>query len=529
MSINLPQASSNICTKEKSIDMHAEQQVLNHISRRLNSTIGIEIPSKNCDIFCKTFESLCIGNCFFKSHDLECDIADLYRLHEKIAQVLKMFKNQRFLRAKIKIGDMRVNLKINRNDEPFATKDEIAQGFSSINLSENQDFGNSRVKVLEKQIESLELRLEIMSLGNVFFENYPESTGFQQFNETFDIKSTTEECDWNVRKFAIYQQKMLVEKEWDLFDAKILKAKYQKKLKKISAKKVKLQEQETHLRKENLDLEKEKSLMDKQKKAFETQKSRFQTQNQSRLQALKAFLSEVPYSPADLSINEHSPPIEISTIDTEISHLKQELQDLELQYKSKNSPNKQIIESQIEHVKTQLTTFRSMKVLQFKKNPLTKFPNSPNNLLEKSFSPKTFKKFDYKIDDLSMIKHEESDSELRKQLRIKELRIREKEEDVYNIEQRALKFWLNNLDTKEIIINLQTALTDTRRSKERYENRMEFFEKKKMELQSKVDEIVRREREIQKKKEILSEEKEDFEQEKREFLGKISNLIRVLE
>ena len=526
MSIIPKKNIANQLISEDSFDNGTESKVLALITERLKKTIGIEICSKNCDLFCKTLEAVCIEKCLLKSHNLECDISELYKIIERLTQIINLFQNQRFLKAKIKFSDMRINLKINRNNEPMCSKTDVQRCISDPDMHGNAFLRQNRVLALENQVKDLEFKLELGIGNNYFIESYPELPEVWHYNETIEIKDfpNSNEC-YSINKFVAYQNKILLEKEWDAFDSKILKAKYQKKLKKISAKKLKLHEQETYLRKENLELEKEKSALDKMKKSFDA----LQSKNQSKIQILRQFLSGIPSNLIQNTLKEDS--IDMSTIDTEISQLKQELKGLEMQYKSKSILNKQNIEAQMEHIKNQLLTYRSMKALQDSKHNNSKLQLPSSNILEKSFSPKNLnRKFDYsKIEDLSHIKSEETDNQLRRQLRVKDLRIREKEEEVYIHEQRALNFWLNNLETKEVISNTQKALAELKRAREKYESRLEFFEKKKLELQNKLDEIFRRESEMQEMKDLFEKEKEDFEIDKCKFIERIHNLIKLLE
>ena len=518
---------------DESIDHNAEKIILNYICERLKNTLKIVLPWKNSDLFCKGLETLCFGKCILKVHDIECILYDIYKLNQKIQQIIELSQQQKQLKAKIKINDMRINLKINRNNEPFCDKTEITEAFFNIFDIKEKSTDKNYVKLLEDKIRDLEFKLEL-SLTDYQIEGVSDYSEIVLNEIAIDYKLLSDDYNerLSIKKLALAQNKILSDKEWDAMDVKLLKAKCQKKLKKIAGKKIKIGEQELTMRKKNIDLEKEKNSLEKQKSLMESQKIKLQNQTQIKIHALKTFVADVRLYLNYSIDSEENQSLDLSTIDTEISNLKEDLKKLEAQYKSKNNLNNKTIETQMEHIKTQLTSYRSLKVLQTSPKPYKSITNSasPTFMLDKNLSPNALhrKKFNFNIVDLSGIKNEE-DNELRKYLRVKELRIKDREEEVYTNEQRALNFWINTLEHREIIINVQKALTDLKKSKEKYENRIEFYEKKKFELQNRLDEIIRRENEISNSKEELANEKDSFEQEKRVFLGKINALLKVIE
>jgi hypothetical protein len=507
-----------------------EQKVLSYISERLENTLGIKLPCSSSTVFCKAIESICIDKCSLKSHDIECNVYELHLLIDKLNQLIEVSQYQKYLRSKIKINDMRINLRISNNSEGLASKTEISKGFSEV-LDCNEI---NRVGLLEKRLGDLEFKLEMQFLNgtDLYLPLVPEPESFAVEPRIIKFSENSTE-NFTIKKFAYSQHKVIQEKEWEAFEAKVLKSKYQKKLKKLSTQKLKVSEKEITIQKKNLEIEKQKIQLEALKSSIESQKSKQSAQISLKIQAIKDFISEnLVFLNSSISI-ENEESLDTSKIESKISDLQAEYKDLENLYRKGSSSNLKTIEGQLDHIKTQLTTYRSLRVLYWaKSNNKTLSTNTsfPAPIVSQYLSPRHGKNYRHeRIDDMSSIKQDEVDTELRKQLRVKELRIKEREEEAFINEQRAIKYWDHSLDTQTFAVNAIAALNELKKLKDKYENRLEFFDKKKMELCNKIEEISRREHQLLQLKQNLDEDKEKFEHEKHYFITKANKLLKSLE
>lgn len=514
-----------------------ETNVLKAISERLKPVFSQEIPSKDVNVLCKFLENICTGTCALKVHDVECRISDLLSLHEKLENVIRQSQDQKLFKAKLKLLDFRVNVKVVRNDETISSKSEISQNLSR--LSEEDQHVN-KIKILEEKIRDLEFKLQIAHMQEAFedFPKIPETFELQvpeKFNVFCGPGPSSE--FYSMKKYAVCQAKLLIEKEWECFDTKQAKLKYHKKLKKLSVKKAKLAEIEARQRKRTLELEKEKEALDRGKIGLESTKNKFNAQNNGKIAAVKTFLVEISsFLNFSFTSEENSMQKSFNTstdminVESEISQLERELKILESQFKSRNVLDKNNLERQMEHIKNRLTYLRGLKAMQCASKNNNTFSTASNTPFFERLSPVFTKKLSpNKREEVIIGKVLDEDTELRRQLRIKELRIKEREEEVLIHEERAMKYWERNLDTKEIIKNAEQALSELKRMKDKYENRLEFFDKKKLELQEKLNEILRREGEFFDMRKEFDLEKEKYEHEKQSFIGKVKTLQSILE
>jgi hypothetical protein len=524
--------------EEVEVDREVEKVVLREIAGRLRRTFGFLIPCKSVDMLCQAIESISVDKCVLKTHDVECTLSALYNLHEKVAKIIEIGQQNRVHKAKLKIGDLRVNVKVTRNDEAMPSKAEISAQMLIYDSDQKVESSEAKIKRLEKRIEELEFGLEFK---NLLINESKDEEYCEEFNLDSNILKMPQTDEFlGIRKFTVQQAKVLIDKEWDAFDIKILKAKSQKKLKKLNLKKNKIQETELALRRKNLDIEKEKLALENSKNGFESQKSRFASQMNIKVTSLRSFTNDLSaflhlsFNSDDLSNIEVNPE-EIVDLDAEIGQLQQALKDLEIQYKCRSPGNRSQLESQMEHVKNQINTLKSLKVIKnATKTNTFSTTGSSNQLLDKSLSPKNIKSKKPPISKLSITfeepeKRDEKDNELRRQLRIKELRIKEREEEAFINEERCLKYWDKNLDDKMVIENAKLALTEYKRYKDKYENRVDFAEKKILELNRQLADISRRESEFVQSKNIFDEEKRDYEKEKQEIANKVNALLKLLE
>lgn len=502
--------------------------LLKALAVRFQSILGGLVPHSCFEGFCEAVENLVVDTCVMKIHDVEVNVSDLYRLREKITKIIEFNFHQKFFRTKIKIGTMRVNLKVNRNDEAFPSKNEISDLFmTQFNIDHIPQ--DAYIDKLEKRILQLEHKLNAIQIPeylNAFPDTSPSAEDFKDFQAPVSSFTDASNQYFNNKKFALVQLKLLNDKEWDAFDAKILKAKCSKKLKKLSIKKSKLTETENSLRKKNIELEKEKNLLEKAKEAFDSQKSRFLSLNQSRLAALSEFISELGCQNLSISLEEPSTILkpDLASIDTELNELSAELKTLEFQYKSRKSLNQYQIASQIEHVKNRVSTLKSLKAIQNLSKPSIS-TNSSSYHIDKSLSPRNAYNAEKKIAN----KPDVNETELRRQLRVKELRIKEREEEILDHEEKMMRYWQENLECKDVIKNTLKAFEEFRCFKDKYERRIDFVEKKRLELQETLIEIGRRENDLVSLKAAIESEKTEIEQQKQDLASKVRQLIVVLE
>ncbi|OMJ84350.1 hypothetical protein SteCoe_14576 [Stentor coeruleus] len=513
-----------------------ETNMLKAISERLKLVFGQEIPSKDVNVLCKFLENICTGTCAIKVHDIECRVSDLLSLHEKLENIIRQAQDQKLFKAKLKLLNFRVNVKVMRNDETLSSKSEISQNLSR--LGEEDNYVN-KIQVLEEKIRDLEFKLQIAHMQEAF-EDFPKipETFELQVPEKFDVfcgPGPSSEF-YSMRKYAVCQAKLLVEKEWECFDAKQAKIKYHKKLKKLSVKKAKLAEIEARQRKRTLELEKEKETLDRGKIWLESTKNKFNAQNNHKIAAIKTFLIEISsflnfsFTSEENSMQKSNTSIDMINVDSEISQLERELKILESQFKSRNVLDKSNLERQMEHIKNRLTYLRGLKAMQCASKNNNTFSTASNTPFFERLSPVFTKKIaPNKREEVIIGKVIDEDTELRRQLRVKELRIKEREEEVLIHEERAMKYWERNLETKEIIKNAELAMSELKRMKDKYENRLEFFDKKKLELQEKLNEILRREGELFDMRKEFDLEKDKFEHEKQSFIGKVKTMQNILE
>lgn len=507
----------------------SDKKLLNYLSIRLSPCLGVTLPSENLENFCRVIENLCITTCVFNSHDIECSLSDLLTLKEKLTRIISYNSQQGYFRAKLKFCSLRFNLKINRLDEGLGSKSEIAEMFLNENLNLNTSMNTDYIKKLETKVEELEFLLELEKIGD-YVKYYPkylkndDVLGYET-KKSVIFKFDNQEF-FNLKKFAAMQCKIINEKEFDAFDAKILKAKYAKKLKKLGLKKNRLNETETLLRKKNLEIEKEKNFIENGFESLDLQKSKFNSQVQQKLSALNSFLTEISYINLTTSQDETSFPsivLENTNIDSELIDLSQELKNLEFQYKSRKSLNRNTIESQIEKVKNRVSALKSLKAIQNISKP--SISTSPSSFYEKNLSPRQFKP---RIEE-GKNRVECNETELRRQLRIKELRMKEKEEEILEHEERNLKYWKDNIKPNEVLNSALVALNHFKEYRDKYERRVEFVEKKRLELQETLNEIAKREAMLEELGKSIEFEQGELDLKRNELGNKVKVLIQVLE
>jgi hypothetical protein len=527
--------NSEVSLYDCSFSSDSDVLLLKALSLRLSNTFGLPIPFKNFEVFCRTIENLTVGTCNLMSHDIECSLSELYGLREKICRIIQCNNQQSFFRTRIKFGALRFNLKINRNDEGLGSKDEISQMFSDVLFRRDRFERDEYLQKLEKNVIDLEFELEKAKISE-YLKSFPKETDKQEvlMHETkknVRLQFFSQEF-FNLKKFAAMQCRIINEKEFDAFDTKILKAKFQKKLKKMSIKKSRLIDIENQLRKKNLEIEKEKTTLEKNFETFESQKSKQNSLMQQKLSALSNFLNDLGifyYSQEDqLSISLKSPgqSMEISNIDTELKDLSSELKTLEFQYKSRRSLNKNTLESQIEKVKNRISTLKSFKVIQNVSKPSQS--TSSSSFLDKNLSPRHFQGFQSKPEDFHN-RPEQNDSELRRQLRVKELRIKEKEEEILDHEARIIEYWKDSLQPNEVLSSALKALNDFKEYRDKYERRVDFVEKKRLELQDTLNEITKRENQLEELRKTVESEQEQLDSNKFDLSSKVKNLMQILD
>lgn len=532
--MRIPKLNSQIKveTEEKLYEFKVTSEndlvLLNALAVRFQSIFGVLVPHKCFEGFCEAVEKLVVGTCVLKLHEIELNASDLYKLREKLTKIIDFNSQQKFFRTKFKIGTMRVNLKVNRNDEAFPSKTEISELFmTQFNIGQNSK--DVYIDKLEKRVLQLEHKLDMSQISE-YFQAFPETCpaidNFKDFQAPISSFTDPSNQYFNNKRLVQVQLKIINDKEWDAFDAKILKAKYSKKLKKLSIKKSKLTETENALRKKNIELEKEKNLLEKAKETFDSQKSKFSALNQSRLAALSEFISELGCQNLSISLEEASTILkpDLVSIDAELIELSTELKNLEFQYKSRKSLNQHQIASQIEHVKNRVSSLKSLKAIQNLSKPSMSTNTSSFNI-DKSLSPRNA----YNAEKIINTKPDCNETELRRQLRIKELRIKEKEEEIFDHEEKMMNYWKENLECKDVIKNTLKAFEEFRCFKDKYERRIEFVEKKRLELQETLNEIGRRENDLISLKAAIENEKIETEQQKQDLASKVRQLIIVLE
>ena len=508
---------------------------------------------------------------------IECRLSELYQFRDDIEKVIQKVESDFFYVSKLAIGKLNLELKVKQRDSPMINKGKIAQTLTEIEreakevTSKSKDFeffNNFFVELQERMYENAE------SFDMVFVKS----------NEKPD-KKLKFVSEVENRLFSVYKAEedtKLRELEWQIMTVNIKKSVYNDQLKKLAAREQELSKYSQSIRRDTLKNAKDRQMLEEQLETCEEQKiqneqlfnHKVECINET-LEMLSEFSFEATSSPGDI-LTEAAKSPKIMT--DEIQSLEKQLKDLEHEFRNSKHPESlEALQTKITRIKSSILNYKSIQALQKTERTssalrqhMNRIEKQMDNSIEApgkgSFmssgsesSLKTVKKlpqhplpasirmsplrkleapqakFNFNANEVrtptrgkKMFVGESPRSVTSGNIRVLEVLLKEKEEELEAEEKKIQEMWLENLDDSRLVQRLQMEISEYRRKRDENFKIRENLERDRAEVMERVKGIETKEIEIAEIKKEIEEQKQRFDEFKKPISDKLQWLKEML-
>lgn len=547
------------------------------LSKDLYKSLNLSIPTSSYSAFLNTIQSAIIGESN-KSlfYSIECESYELYQLIADTEKILNHVEQGNASEGKLKLKQFKFNVKIRKNEYLELEKQQISEVFKEIYEIQLDPDVSHYIAILKQQVRDL----ENTPLHTEEFENCIED--FKEYNEKFEISPPSENlCTEEIITIRLQkQQKILIdEKAWEVKIAGHLKEKNRIKQKKLKEKQYELNELERNFKKKNLEIEKERHELDRLKDAYYREKKKISIAMEGKSKKLCEVIGELSENFTSFELMGKVSPItetdmlsdisymsdcdtsfdNSSTQESDSKQLQQRISELEGQYKYLQTPDSQEkAQRELDTLRNSLTKIRASNVLKssmvnqkkflstrtsshsltepnFKKTlqgQITLFsPRKRVNITEafKTNSTPKANSQHFAFTEIMPKESEEDDKELRRYLRIQELKLKEKEEKLEKDKEKAMLTWMKLPNANELIPMVQKEILESKKKTEEAEKKLLDYERKVLEFNKKNEENKKKEADLDGKIREVSMMKERLDEEKAIVLDKLERLKGELE
>lgn len=470
-----------------------------------------------------------------KDFKISVKLDELHQIRNEISKILELTEKKITNVAKIKIGE--INLELDIIDSMIlTTKKEIVSGFADKNFG--SDIQSAYIRQLENELDDLNYKVFHNSgtdlLEKAMFESYTESFPLEypisKHSVAFDFRSNFHtqasiEIEYKTMRCLNNSRKEYVnELEWEMAQAKLVKINYEEKTKSLDEKEKKISKYVKSIHEE----------IQKKLKALEVEKNKVKVEHEKaeriiaymrkfREQVMRIKDGFVIQEPLNITIStpiatpKHTPKPSID----ETTIIEQEITQLELELEEANDKNSLIFK--INHLRNKLSSLRSAKVLNSETNikrfnTFSRTPRQNNTVTPKSLNSskldlsinlqnipvpctpkigtKRFTCFTKRVHDQSPeicyqettrtnlvqspIQEFAKEENLVKALELKEARLRKKEEELNKLEITLQNTWMKVPNANELIPLVRAQMSY-------YENKCKSLEK----AQGDIDKLIK--------------------------------------
>lgn len=508
---------------------------------------------------------------------VECRLSELYQFRDELEKVLKKIEAEFFCTATISVGKLNLELKVNKRDSPIINKAKIAQGIGeSDRVLKSQGNNLMNFEVFSKYFKDLESTLNEVQENNLVFIKHPEVKHEKRLKFVGEVEN---------RLFSIYKAEedtKLRELEWQIMTVNIKKSLYNDELKKLAVREQELSKFSRTVRNDTLKNAKTRQQLEEELENLEQERytneilfnKKVESINEA-LQMLEGCRFEITESPHDIMIEVSKSP---KVMNDEIQSLEKQLKDLEYEFRNSRHPESlEALQTNITRIKSSILNYKSIQALQktertssalrhnmniFDKQldtstegpahrgsfistgsdssfkGLRKIPQRP---LPAAIRMSPLKKLDVPAQKFNFNEvrtptrgkvktfiSESPRSVTSGNLKVLEIILKEKEEELEAEEKKLQEMWMENLEDGKLVQTLKGEITEYRRKRDENYRVRELLEKDKSEVQERMAVVKSKEIEINEIREQILEQKQKFEDFKKPICDKLEWLKEML-
>lgn len=508
---------------------------------------------------------------------IECRLSELYQFRDELEKTLKKVEAEFFYTAKISIGKLNLELKVTKRDSPMVNKAKIAKGLNEFNVVDNnQESCLTSLEIFNKYFKDLEHSMTEAQKFNLVFVKHPEVKPEKRLKFVGEVEN---------RLFSIYKAEedtKLRELEWQIMTVNIKKSLYNDELKKLALREQELSKFSRTVRNDTLKNAKVREQLEEEQENLESQRYSNEVIFNKKVESINDVLQmlegckfEVTESPHDIMIEACKSP---KVMNDEIQALEKQLKDLEYEFRNSKHPESlEALQTNITRIKSSILNYKSIQALQ--KTERTSSALRHNiNIVDKQMdssldgpvhrgsfmssgsesSMKTVRKIPQRplpaairmspLKKLDVPQQKFNFNEIRtptrgkvktfisesprsvasSNIKVLEVLLREREEELEAEEKKLQEMWMENLEDGKLVQTLKGEITEYRRKRDENYKMRELLERDKSEYQEKLNAIKLKEREISDMYEDILEQKQRFENFKKPICEKLDWLKEML-
>ena len=513
---------------------------------------------------------------------IECRLAELYQFKEDIELFIKRVENESNVYSNIYFGGLKLNIKVITEDSPFPTKKYISQEVSNNayrKFSEKGTYLND-FSFLDGYFNTIE-----EDMTNSFKHIKSDIFFIKGATEEFSSKFIVEMQKYATDKFKAGEASRLKEVEWHMAEIKSKKSNYNDKIKLLEIKESDLQRFSKRISEQTVKNVKESENLECMVEDFEARKYNQELLFNKKIEYINEALQIIEDSKCEVLSPDMKPPTQEpimspKKVTDDIKTLENKLMQLEKEYKTSRVPeNLESLQTSMNRIKNSLLNLKSLNVLQKNERtssairnnlnrmdkPIdnsTDFTNSrnslasnhsdtnlklhkklPHNLLPASIRISPLRKLEISTSkvnvselnphnkrksSLTVMESPRNDLQASKHLRVKELILREREEELEIEEKKLQEIWSNTPQGREMIPVLQQEVFEYRKMRQELYHQRDALAKDQEVASEKIKRIELKEGKIKAIKKDLVQQKIKFELEKKPVAEKLDWLKNML-
>lgn len=568
--------------------LRGQASVLTYISNQLSQTFSMPFPSDSCENLMQKLKSVLLQKeDFFLIKTIECSLNDLYRLQSDTEKIISKHEQGLQNEGRLKLRRLKLNIKLLKSESQSSQKDFLSQMFTDFFGTSVNNRVTQYISALQEELKEAKTpnkqEFNFIESNQVFESNFLENLQEYDDRPEFTRNSSMNTQEMIELRFQKQQRRLIKEKEWEKHQILLMKERCQIKKKKIKAKELEQTEIQNHLKKKNLEIEKERQELDRLKNNYYKEKERIKNCHDIKSRKISDAINELA-STVDLTetygkispITETDAISDISYIsdsdasfdnssinETDLNQLQKRIVEIETLYKVENNPQIQDrLRKELDSLKNSHSMLRSQNILKSSSNSQRKFNSFRNltlndNALRSSLpasissipyvatsTPKSRASLNlnyrsgpksntatpkstsiqFKFDEIMPKEKQEEDLELRKFLRVQEVRLKEKEERIEK-ERVGLIEKLKKLPyADDAIPFLKKEIFEFQRKNQELEKKLKEVENREYLIESRESRLARGEQELEIKNKEIQEIKIRLEDEKASVIQTLGKL-----
>jgi hypothetical protein len=528
--------------------------------------IGIDTYSS------ETFNNTRNSNHQTQAYKIECQLSQLHQLKDDLENFIKSVESNCEPKAKIKFGDLDLDIKVTSVDTLYSDKSQISQEFSKVSLKDYTDNFVALPGLFQEYFKTIE---------SDSYDCYISNSSFFKIKINPNIKFITEYEKRLESNLKSQLNTKINELEWEIQKTKSKKANWSSKLKALEAKENDLQRFSKNISDQTVKIAKEKEALEYEIESFErikysnsiifNQKVEYinetlkvieDAEYESLLGTLIGSNSSQDHLKDDTKALENQLkklenefrfskfPENIESLQTNINRVKNSLLNLKsLDTLQKTERTSSIIRNNISKIEknldtsTDCTVSRTSFVSNHSDTPKSKPQKIFHHPLPASIRNSPLKKLEIatpivKPSELTGLSKRQSpfpisatpknSADTNKYNRVKEQILREREEDLETEELKLQSIWMNVPEGKLMIPLIQNEISEYRNLKKDLLVQKELIEKEKSDLRERFRSIEASENETKEIKADVLAQQIKFEKVKKTLFEKLEWLKNML-